>query len=231
MTTNLVVQTSQVALIKKEKDDDYSDDINEDSLTLPDNTDEDAAPQSTTQPPLRKSSRTSVLNRKPFVKPKKQKQTKQKPAALKSKKQTPAAKLVGAKKRKQGGVMKILNTSGGDKKKTLALISAEGGVKRPRKGDAPRSTRRAAVFATNMYERTAEGLFRCKECGKEAKLQTNIRKHLRKHTGWSAVLFCWFKICFGFVCVCLCLNLDFSEHDMVSFTCGEKQKSHCTGEC
>lgn len=79
--------------------------------------------------------------------------------------------------------MKILSANS-DKKKTLALIvSTEAEVKKPRRGERPLSTRRAAVFATNLYERTAEGLFRCKECGKEAKLQTNIRKHLRKHTG------------------------------------------------
>ena len=174
-----MVQSAASSLIKEEKDDDFDkdEDDNNDSFHLPNSTGEDITPKSTL-PPLRKSSRTSVLNRKPFVKPKKQK-----PAALKSKKQKPAAKLVGAQKRKQGGVMKILSANS-DKKKTLAMIvSTEAEVKRPRRGERPLSTRRAAVFATNLYERTAEGLFRCKECGKEAKLQTNIRKHLRKHTG------------------------------------------------
>ena len=184
-----MVQSATSSLIKEEKDDDFDkdEDDNNDSFHLPNSTGEDVTPKST-HTPLRKSSRTSVLNRKPFVKPKKQKagavnSKKQKPGAVNSKKQKPGAKLVGAQKRKQGGVMKILSANS-DKKKTLAMIvSTEAEVKRPRRGERPLSTRRAAVFATNLYERTAEGLFRCKECGKEAKLQTNIRKHLRKHTG------------------------------------------------
>ena len=189
-----MIQTAPSALIKEEKDEDYDkDEDNNDSLNIPNNTSEDVTPKST-HPPLRKSSRTSVLNRKPFVKPKKQKPEKQKVVALKPKKQKPATKLVGAQKRKQGGVVKILST-GSNKKKTLAVIaSTETEGKRPRRGDRPLSTRRAAVFATNLYERTAEGRFRCKECGKEAKLQTNIRKHLRKHTGQ-----CWFAF---FTCLC-----------------------------
>ncbi|XP_070209172.1 zinc finger protein 583-like isoform X2 [Littorina saxatilis] len=97
--------------------------------------------------------------------------TRRKSARTLKRKALESKPAVGAKKRKQGEVVKIQGR-GGDQKKILALVPSD--LARAHKG---------GVLATNLYERTPDGMFKCKECGKKATLQTNIRKHLRKHTG------------------------------------------------
>ena len=70
------------------------------------------------------------------------------------------------------------------KKAAKSVVAMETEVKAEATEEEEREWKpRRSKLATNLYEKTPEGRFRCKECGKEAKLQTNIRKHLRKHTG------------------------------------------------
>ncbi|XP_076456749.1 uncharacterized protein LOC143291051 [Babylonia areolata] len=155
--------------------------------------------------PLRKSLRTSVLNRKPFAMPRPSRRRRNAPtpptrlpansagratAAAKHAAKPPAKppprtsppKPSGARKRKLGAVKKkgVVPPA---KKGVRETMEVE--VKEEEEGveSKPRRCRQRSGLATSMYERTAEGKFRCLECGKVAKLQTNIRKHLRKHTG------------------------------------------------
>jgi hypothetical protein len=72
-------------------------------------------------------------------------------------------------------------------KNCFLLCSGDGGddEREDEEEDAgsPLRQSRSGTRLRNMYQKLKDERFKCNVCGKIAKEQTNIRKHLRKHTG------------------------------------------------